>query len=387
MNILCKNMLASLVLFSTIPSNIAYAEDIGSKISIGGHAKITLLDGAAGLSTIGYDKIDTGSDFAGLKFLEFIPFFKANITDKLSLDIRPDIVFTGVDGTTGATQSFGSAIGSNRGQKMKLQFSDNGFNKAIVHAVLPGSSELGLGLINTKLTWDYGSELFWEDEMNGSQFSCNPMMSDLTGMGMEFEKYLDIGDATFPLYASIIASQGIKEFNYTPEVLFGVQPQIGKVKLHVAVNAGLWDTGNSYKATSKHGMGRGTVGIAYNHGIFGFRAEGLMGVWKHKISNSNDDAIGHGAYCKIFLKPWNRVHLCLDANYVYYNFINQYAPQPGSELYLTLSPSLQIITTEHSRIILQADLCNWEQKPWDQVDNYDKKLEYIRPTLGWRLTF
>ncbi len=378
------------MVFVSIAAASLYAEDGGSKVSIGGHTKITLLDGSAGVSTIGYGKDDTASDFAGLKFLEFIPFFKVNISDRLSLDVRPDMIINGIDGTTGATPTFGKAIGAQRAKTTELQFSANGFNRALVHGVLPGSSELSIGLLNTKFTWDYGSELFWEDEMNGSQFSCNPMMSDITGMGIDFEKYMEIGDATLPLYVAVLASESMTEFNYNPTAIIGLSPQIGKVKFHVAVNAGLW--GSDVNAISdvkkaKHGQGRATIGVAYNHGIFGFRAEGIIGMIKHRISNSNSDAIPHGAYAKIFLKPWKRVHLCLDGNYVYYNFINQYNPQPGSELYVTITPSVQILTTEHSRIILQADLCNWKQNPWDQVDNYDKKLMYVRPTLGWRLTF
>lgn len=371
------------VLFCLALGGIAtlFAQDEQPKLSVGGHVAITLFDAAAGFSTTSRNHNDTTSDYAGLKFLKFIPFFKYDFTEKLSVDIRPIMEVNGIDGTTGATPAFGKAIGDQRAKSARLEFGRYGFTRAAARAILPGATELGIGFINTRFTWDYGNELFWEDEMNGSKFSCNPLLGDLSGMGIEMLRYFEVGDATLPVYAALLTSESLQETNNTPIAMVNVEPSLGRAKLHVAVAGGLWDSEDT------KGFVRGAAGFSFNKGPVGIRTEGSLGYFKDQIGNSEESALPHGAYCKLFLKPAKSVRFVLNANYAYYNFVNQYAPLPGSEKYLTITPSMQILTNEHSRLELQVDVCKWTQKPWDQVDDFDKELTYFRPSLGWRMTF
>ena len=366
------------LLSAIIVSMTTFSPCFGEGLSIGGHAGITVFDAAYGASSDGLGKKDTTSDYSGFKFLKFILFVRYNLNEKLSVDIRPQIETRGVDGTTGATPKFGKMIGKQRAHSATVAF--NGFTRAVATYVLPTSTELSVGYLNTKFTWEYGNELFWEDEMNGSQFACNPWLGDFTDAGVEVVHYFDIGESSLPVYAYLLNGSGAEELNKSPVLMLAAEPQFGALRLHLAAAGGTWDSNNAYP------MLRGSAGLSLSIKKFTMRSEGAVGYWEKRIGGSPDDALPFGAYVK-FIYPFTPfVRMSIGASYVHNNFVGLYNPQPGEEIYMTITPAIQIVTTSSSRIILQCDLSKWRQTPSEGVVG-EKSLEFVQGTIGWRLTF
>jgi hypothetical protein len=347
-------------------------------VSVGGHAGITVIDGAYGISNDGLGSKDTSSDFAGFRFLKLILFFRYAFNEKLSIDIRPQIETRGVDGTTGATPKFGKAIGEQRASKINVAF--NSFTRAVASYVLPTTTEISVGYLNTRFTWEYGGELFWEDEMNGSPFSCNQWLGDLSDAGIEIVHYFDIGEVTIPLYGYVLNGSGMEEVNRSPVVMLSGETQVGPCKFHLAAAGGTWDENDRYA------MFRGSAGMSLQLKKMVVRTEGAIGQWEKRIKGSPDNALPHGAYVK-WIVPFSKVvRMSLGFSYVYNNFVNMYDLLPGEEQYLTLTPSFQFLTSSSSRIIMQCDLSDWKQNPSEGVSG-EKILRFIHGTVGWRLTF
>lgn len=347
-------------------------------VSVGGHAGITIVDGAYGTSSDGFGSKDTSSDFTGFRFLKFILFFRYAFNEKLSVDIRPQIETRGVDGTTGATPKFGKNIGDQRARKVNVNF--NNFTRAVATYVLPSATEVSVGYLNTRFTWEYGGELFWEDEMNGSPFACNHWLADFTDAGIEIIHYFDIGNITIPLYAYILNGSGMEEINRTPVGMLSAETQVGICKFHLAAAGGTWDDEDQYA------MVRGSAGMSLQLKKMILRTEGAIGYYEKRIKGSPDNAIPHGAYLKWIVPFTKTFRMSLGTSYVYNNFVDMYNPQPGEEKYYTFTPAFQILTSSSSRIILQCDIGDWKQNPSEGLAGV-KILRFVHGTIGWRLTF
>jgi len=162
--------------------------------------------------------------------------------------------------------------------------------------------------------------------------------------------------------------------------MIAAEPQVGSLRFHLAAAGGAWDE------ESEKPMFRGSVGMTFAVKKFMVRLEESIGFWKERISGSPDDALPHGGYIKFIYGFSPKVRGSLNVNYAYHNFVNRYNPEPGEEVYVTITPALQFLTTSSSRIILQVDLCDWKQTPSEGMYG-EKLLRYVRGSLGWRLTF
>jgi hypothetical protein len=366
-------------------------------VTVGGHFELSLFDAAGGKSRIAKKKDTTSFDYAGFQFLRFIPFFKCQISEKISLDIRPmielysssvDAVSSATpssganaqttDATTGATPVFNRAIGDQRAKKAKVSLGN--INKATVQITLPGSTELALGVLQPRFTWDYGQQLFWEDEIHGSMFTCNPWLADFSDVGLEIVKFFDIGDMSIPVYAYILNGSGFEKISQLPIGMIHVEPSIYPFRFHLSAGGGYWDFDSHAKEYRFAG------GVSGAFGKFSFRSEAAYGKWEKRILATGEDAEPWGGYLKMYYRLHKVVRVSLGTSYVYSNFIRIWNPLPGQEQYVTITPAVQILTTSSSRIIVQCDINQWIQKP-AAISDYLKVLEFGRLTIGWRFTF
>jgi hypothetical protein len=162
--------------------------------------------------------------------------------------------------------------------------------------------------------------------------------------------------------------------------MVSAETQVGICKFHLAAAGGTWDEDDL------HAMVRGSAGMSIKVKKMTLRTEGAVGYWEQRIKGSPDNAVPHGAYLKWIVPFTKTIRMSLGASYVYNNFVDIYNPLPGEETYYTLTPAFQILTSSSSRIILQCDLCDWEQNPSEGAAG-KKILRFMHGTVGWRLTF
>jgi len=391
MKLALPRAIAILGLFVGLVSSSAPAEEV----VVGGHFEISLFDMAAGQSRIAKKQDTTTTDYAGFQFLRFIPFIKCKVNEILSLDVRPSLEMSAgsvdavssatpsantssVDATTGATPVFGKAIGAQRAKSAQIKLA--GFNKATVEAALPGGIELSVGVLQPRFTWDYGQQLFWEDEINGSIFSCNPWLGDFSDVGLEVVHYFDVGDVTIPAYAYILNGSGYEKVDPLPIGMIHIEPSFYPFTFHVSAGGGYWDY--AQHATQM----RFSAGASGSFGKFSFRTEGAYGLWERRVIGTYENAEPYGGYLKLFYRVNRWLRLSLGSSFVYQNFMGMFTPLPGKEQYITISPGAQILTSPSSRIIIQLDANQWIQEP-KAIDDFYKVMQFGRATIGWRFTF
>ncbi|MBL8026005.1 MAG: hypothetical protein JNL74_06325 [Fibrobacteres bacterium] len=391
-----KKILA-LTLFLLLLSGNIFSE---SSVNVGGHMALSMFDLAAGTSTYMKDKDSSAVDYAGFKFLRFMLFIKASLSEKVLVDIQP-IFETRTDGTTGATQKFPGTykdsamsviIGKQRGLSPKVDF--QGFNRATAKMVLGGGTELSFGYVHPRFTWDYGNELFWEDELNANPFSLDLYLGNLDAVGFEVVHYFELADGNFtiPFYGYVLNGAGepgggsVIENNNSPFGMVHIEPEIGSLKLHLSVGGGVWDEKNSKLAA------RAAVGLSFSDGPFSARAEGAVGYWDSLLYDSKDAAMPFGGYAKCFYKVSKNLRLSLAGSFDYHNFIMPFQPHAGKEQWIAVSPGLQLTTSPGSRVVFQLDLAQGIYEPYknngvETYERYDRTISYVHPTIGWRLTF
>jgi|GEM_PF-4715621 len=351
-----------------------------AQVSVGGHSAFSLFSRTSGVSQVIVDSSTTSrttnSEWSGVSLLRLIPFFRWDVSEKLSLDVRP---FISIDGTSGASPQFGKALGDEKPKKTVLKLEE--FSRASVKAIIGPASELSVGYVHPRFTWEYGTDLFWEDVINGSKFAIDRWTGIFPDAGAEYMHNFEFGDAlSMPTYLYLITGSSANPSEQTPTVMVNAEPDFGHIKFHIAAAMGQWDFEN-HKS-----MYRTAAGISYSHGPWAARAEESYGWWQDRIGNSPDNAIAHGGYAKVTYRLNKTIRTTLGGSYLYHNFVNTYAPMPGEEVYVSVTPALQIFTSESSRIICQLDLTNGVQNPWSSLGQ-SNVLAYAQGTIGWRLTF
>jgi hypothetical protein len=355
------------------------AQLVVAQVSVGGHTVFSLVSRTSGVTDIIANNTTTQttqSDWSGVSMLRIFPMFRWDVSEKLSVDVRP---FIGIDGSSGASPVFGKAIGDQKPKKTEVKFDE--FARASVKAILSPSSEISVGYVHPRFTWEYGTDLFWEDVINGSKYAIDPWTGLFPDAGLEYVRTFEFGDAlSMPTYIYLItgSSRDVKE--QTPTFMAHIEPDLGHLKFHLSGAGGLWNSEDQKR------MGRAAAGVSYTHGAWAARAEGSFGWWQDRIANSYDDAIAHGGYLKLTYRHNKVLRTTLGGSFLYHNFINTYAPQPGEEVYASITPAVQVFTSESSKLIFQLDLTNGVQNPW-KSPGLSNTLLFAQGTIGWRLTF
>ena len=233
---------------------------------------------------------------------------------------------------------------------------------------------------------DYGAELFFEDEYNGSQFAISGCLGEMSAAGIELYRTFELGFASMPTYIYLMNGSGqmYGDNNETPEVMVHIEPEIGPVRIFGSFLGG-WHSDEERKTVF-----RWSGGTSISMGPVELRSEYAGGKWEETISKVADTtknaAKPFGFYTKLFYQfnSWGK--LMLHYNYVNYNFIGNYLDgEPGKEMYSTFTPGGQITAFDCLNIQAQCDIGNW-RKINTKKDTRDR-LEFYRFFLGMRVTF
>ena len=371
-------LVCAMMSLSALTAKCMYAEETKAEgTKVGAHIKMTLYDYKDGKS----NNVQ-GHEYAGMDFREMIVYLSSELTDKVSIDLQPYFSPGGVGLNTGATPRFGVPI-SNTKTTTSITPNFVGWVKAAMKVVLPHNYELSAGIVEPRFTWDYGAELFWEDEYNGGKFSCNTNLGAMPDTGFELYKPFEIGKVSFPAYLYLL--NGGNEFtdnNNTPMVMIHAEPEIGAWKFQGSLARGTYDNANKYPVT------RYSAGVSYEWQKFSIRSEWAGGNWEKSIRTpdavsktvSLTDATPFGYYVKLFYKfaPWGRAMLHYD--YADNNF-NDIKTNPGGERFTTITPGLQLNVASGSTIQIQYDIADWRRT------DKSSTLKFNRLTIGSRTTF
>ncbi len=349
----------------------AFAQDV----MVGGHLKL-----------LGYDYKDgkmngiKGHQYTGMSMQEMILFVSAELSDKVSIDIQPQF-----DAKTGATPRFGQKLQETKRTAGSVFPEFSGFVKAAIKVALPRGYELTAGIVKPRFTLEYGAELFWEDQFNGSRFAISPSLGAMHETGIEIYKPFELGMASVPAYLYIINnSSEYIDNNSSPMVMLHAEPEIGAWKFSGSLASGKYDDENKLNNT------RYAVGAAYEWRDISARAEYAGGVWERSVRDIDpiantvtiSDATPWGYYGKVFYRatPWARLMLHYD--YVKNNYSGSRST-PGEEKYSTITPGVQFRVMSSSFIQVQYDIADWKQTS----DAGSETLKFNRFTVGWRTTF
>lgn len=355
-------LMVALLSFTILSVKLVYAEGT----TVGGHIKMDLYDYKDG-------KMNglKGHEYSGMDFREMIVYISSEISNKVSIDLQP--VF---DASTGATPKFGKLLGATKKDPKDIEEGFGGWVKAVVKVVLPKGYELSAGIVKPRFTWDYGGELFWEDEINGGKFSCNSQLGAMHELGFELYKPFEVGKVSLPTYLYVV-NGGVEQSdnNNTPMVMLHAEPEVGAFKFQGSLANGKYDAANKYSNT------RYSAGIAYEWQNLSARAELAGGTWEKSLLT--EDANPFGYYLKVFYKfaPWGRAMLHYD--FVDNNYSNNIST-PGTSTYTTITPGLQLKIANGSSVLIQYDIADWKRQ---QKGKDEETLKFNRLTVGIRTTF
>jgi hypothetical protein len=362
-------LMVALLSFTILSVKLVYAEGT----TVGGHLKMTLYDYKDGkMNDI------KGHEYAGMDFRQMILYISNEISDKVSIDLQPEF-----DTSTGATPKFGKSLSATKNATSAVTPEFAGWVKAVVKVVLPYGYEISAGSVKPRFTWDYGGELFWEDEYNGSKFSANSTLGAMHEVGFEVYKPFEIGKVSLPSYLYVF--NGGVEFsdnNNGPAVMLHAEPEVGAWKFQGSIASGKYDNNNKYNYS------RYSAGAAYEWKNFSARAELAGGTWEKNIIEPSDstklsNATPFGYYGKVFYKvtPWARAMLHYD--YVDYNYGTNKSTA-GKTRYTTITPGLQLKVANGSFVLIQYDMADWKQQ---NKGKKEQTLKFNRIVVGVRTTF
>jgi hypothetical protein len=338
--------------------------------TIGGHIKMTLFDTIDGVET--KPGVKTGeTEYSGFSFGEIILYISQKISDNFSVDVEPEFA-----AKTGATPKLGTSIGA---QMVPAAPTFGGFDRALAKYIAPMDVEISAGIVKPIFTMDYGDELFWGEEFNGSKFTADPWLGEMADSGIQVYKSFDVGDASIPVWLYALngyGGTGVNDNNKSPSFMIHVEPAMGMFKLTGSYTVGLYDNGehDAYQ--------RASGGIQFIWDNLQLRSEFANGRWENRLG-AGLDAKSYGWYFKAIYKftPW--LKLVYDYNVAELNFNGFLGPitNQGGENYLTHTLVLDYNITDSTYLMLQVDYANWKQ------NNGLDGLNFIRPTLAVRTTF
>jgi hypothetical protein len=355
-----------------IGSQLAFA----GQTRVGGQLKLTVFDYADGtrnsLATSGY---------TGFQFTEADLYFNQEINDKVSVDIEPAF-----EATTMPTPGFGRNVGTGLILPSAASVSVE-FRRALVKYLLPQGYELSCGIIKPRFSWEYGAELFYQDEIVGGKSSQNDLLGAMRDSGVEVYKSFECCGISLPSY--VYAVNGLPssaqfgavygDNNRNPFLMVHVEPEIGALKLLGSVGYGTWD------ALDIKSVNRWAAGLDYSYQKWNLRTECFAGAWQG-MGSTGQDVLPLGYYAKLFYRvnPWLRAML-------HYDIVDQnYATAvpgvyaPGRETYQTITPGVQFQVADSAQFIVQWDIANWRQT---KASGAVEDLNFNRLVLGWRVVF
>lgn len=361
-----------LVMASCFVVGFSYVAHAGDT-TVGGHLKITMFDFADGDHTTGGTTVSSDEN-VGFSFREMILYFSQEIDETLSVDLQPMW-----STSTGATPKFGKDIGEQKQAAGNIEEGFHGWIKAVVKKVLPYEIEASVGIVKPRFTWDYGAELFWEDEYNGGKFSANNYLGAMHDTGFEVYRPFELGAVSLPAYVYFL--NGGYEFadnNRNVSTMLRLEPEMGPLKISGSFLKGKYDDAGLYYMT------RWSGGLAYEYGPFNIRGEFAGGNWEKSISGTKD-AKPSGYYVKAFYKVFPWMQCMIHYDYVDHNFTGFFYTAPGSEEYVTITPEIRFSLGESTFVYFQYDIADWTKR--NSAGIKTDEIEFKRLTVALRTTF
>ncbi len=349
--------------------------------TVGGHFKMTFYDYSFGErtfidSTSGVQKAD-GARSSGMTVSRFTLMIMREIAEIFTITIEPNF-----EAVTGATPKLGKSIGDDYTPGGPVF---TGWQRAHISVMVPYPLDVEItgGIIFPRFTMDYGGELFFEEEYNGSKFAVSSCLGEMSATGIELYKAFELGFASMPAYLYIMNGSGRlhNDNNESPEVMLHIEPEFGPISLFGSILGGRWDNEN------KKNILRWSGGLSVAMGPVELRSEYAGGKCEKSFGDSLQfDATPHGFYTKLICQFSDWGKLMLHYNYVNYNFIGTYiGGDPGREIYSTVSPAFQVYIFDFLSIQSQFDIADWHKV--NKEKNITDKLKFNRVFLGLRATF
>jgi hypothetical protein len=364
-----------------------------AELTFGGDLKLHLFDLTSGSSWfIDTDTVASPHDTTDrwtMGFERAYLFFTVQASDWLSVDIEPELI-----ATSGATPELGMRIGTQRAPNERdLRV---GINVASVTASLPWDLELSAGVLRPRFTEDYGEGKGFQEENRYAKTGTNPWLGAWHDMGLELYRpfELELGDRylTLPVYAYLL--NGAPQYldipgadnNSNKLVMLHVAPEYWKLRLIGSVACGKWDD-NDEKTVLRYAAGLGA-----DFGPVWLRAEYMAGKWDGNEFTSSWEPLvidtfaarpfGYYAKVGVNIVP-DRLRFILRYDYAEHNF-DGFAAVGDPDIkrqYTTLTGTLCWSVLPGSTVLVGVDKAVWKKSDDSQ------KLDFWRPTIGWRTVF
>jgi hypothetical protein len=378
------------VLVAAIPATAA-------ELSFGGDLKFHLFDVSSGSSTL--PELDTLGNIVGVKydttdrwtmgFERAYLFFSVQVNDRVSVDIQPELV-----ASSGATPQLGMRIGAQRGTNPgELGVS---FNAASVGVALPWDAQLSAGILRPQFTEDYGEMKGFQEENRYGKTGANPWLGAWHDMGLELYRPFEIqvGDQYLTIPAYLYLLNGTPPYldipatdnNNNKMAMVHVAPEFWKLRLIGSFGYGKWDD------AGENTVMRYAGGIGAEFGPVWLRAEYMGGQWDgqqwlrsyepYVVDTFAAKPFGYYAKLGVNIIP-DKLRFVLHYDYARHNFDGFYSVgSPDiSHKYTTVSGTLGWSVAPGSSVMLGVEKAMW------QTSDGLRKLDYWRPTLGWRTVF
>jgi hypothetical protein len=385
----CLVLVAALIALA-VPAQAA-------NLSFGGDLKFHLFDMSSGSSWF----IDTAAtatphdttDRWDMGFERAYLYFLAQITDQVSVDIEPEI-----EAQSGATPELGMKIGSQRlANDRRLAI---GLNAAKIAVALPWELQVSAGVLRPIFTEDYGEQKGFQESNRYDKTGANHWLGAWHDMGVELyrpfelqfgDKYLSIPTYLYllngtPDYLDIPASDN----NNNKMVLLHAAPEFWKLRLIGSFGYGKWDD------AGQHNVMRYAAGLGAEFGPVWLRAEYMGGRWDgEEFIRSYDPMVvdtfaarPFGYYAKLGLNiiP-EKLRLIINYDYAEHNFAGflSIGDPTARQQYTTISGTLGWSVVSGSYLLLGVEKALWQSV--DDAGSVATKLDFWRPTLGWRTVF
>jgi hypothetical protein len=365
--------------------------------SFGGHMRMYFYDNVSGETT--YDGVkDTNTQVAGGEFSShsFIFFIQKSISEKVSIMAAPDFAL----GSSGATPSLGKKIGEQRATPNRANAPNaHRFNQLWVKYDIPEYQlELKAGYLNVMHTWDYGLELFWMEQLNGTKFSCDSNLAAWHDLGVEAYRAFEFGNVSLPVWAYLLNGKGGNQAldnNTNKTIMVHTEPEFGGsldgLKALVSYGFGNWgdedytNGGGSRQPAELKGRSyyRWAVGAMYDfEGLINvplsarFEAAGFK--QEDKWTGSDTDQGYSGYYLKVFYRIMpDKLTAMLGLDVA-----NKEVSATKNEEYNTTILALQYDLAPEATVILQIDIMDWSND-----NSTPDEIAANRVALGMRITF
>jgi hypothetical protein len=356
---------------------------IGEGTTVGGHVKLKLVDFLKGKHDDGAVE-DENNQYTGFGVAELHLIFSSDISDKVSIYFQPEW-----SSRTGATPSFGNNIGDQTAKETGADESMlfRGLVKGVIKWVAPLGFEIAGGVVKPRFTWDYGAELFWEDEYHGSKFTANDYLGAMHDTGIEIYRNFELGSISVPVYFYVL--NGGEEYSDNNEAttnMIHIEPEFGPFKLLGSYSYGRYDDKeNKIEQRWAAGVDLSLKGFTIRSEYAGINQEDAV-----VDENGKPEALeAMGYYVKVGYRyaSWGRI--LLHYSYAMLNTGNTHFAQSGYDVtYTTLTGVLEFYLADSVILLFQGDYADWVKEDTAGTGKgTEDTLKFSRLTVGARATF